>query len=187
MFTPNSIPIIKILSDRAFINYDQLIVETQGNQKQSVLSICFDEAAKYFEDYETICKEICISQDVRDSDDIAIIKKIDMKELYRVIEHFQFVLTEQKLDTILRRIQKYVLESDDFAPIEKIYDALSNKPLVTDKDLDRVSTQISSKTINERRKLIQKLISILRFVSEQSKDIQVSEAFIRIRVKKDEN
>ena len=187
MFTPNSILIIKALHDRAFINYDQLIMETKENQKQSVLSICFDEAAKYSKDYETICRNICIPKDVRDNDDIAIIKKIDIKELYRVINHSQFILTEQKLDVILRRIQKHVLESDDFAPIEKIYDALNNKSSVTETDLDRVSTQISSKTINERRKLIQKLISILRFVSKQSEDIQVGEVLTRVRARKDEN
>ena len=68
-----------------------------------------------------------------------------------------------------------------------LVDALKEKSANCAKYIREIINDREEETINKRRELIERLISILKFASEQSTSVQVGEVLTRIRAKKDEN
>ena len=200
MYAHNRYDLIETLLIYELINPENLIEINEQGEKYSILSCDLENNMYVIDgDFETtyyrLYKMLNIPQEIRNNDDIEILKKIAVEDIPYFIKNQKFVLTAEKFDIIIRRIRKELLKPEIERSIdvwETVYtpdlvDALKEKSANCAKYIREIINDREEETINKRRELIERLISILKFASEQSTSVQVGEVLTRVRAKKDEN
>ena len=200
MYAHNRYDLIETLLIYGLINPENLIEINEQGKKYSILSCDLENNIHVIDgDFETtyyrLYKMLDIPQEIRNNDDIEILKKIAVEDIPYFIKNQKFVLTDEKFDIIIRRIRKELLKPEieqsidvrETAYTPDLVDALKEKSANYAKYIREIINDREEETINKRRELIERLISILKFVSEQSTSVQVGEVLTRVRAKKDEN
>ena len=200
MYAHNRYDLIETLLIYELINPENLIEINEQGEKYSILSCDLENNMYVIDgDFETtyyrLYKMLNIPQEIRNNDDIEILKKIAVEDIPYFIKNQKFVLTDEKFDIIIRRIRKELLKLEiersidvlETAYTPDLVDALKEKSANYAKYIREIINDREEETINKRRELIERLISILKFASEQSTSVQVGEVLTRVRAKKDEN
>ena len=200
MYAHNRYDLIETLLIYELINPENLIEINEQGEKYSILSCDLENNMYVIDgDFETtyyrLYKMLNIPQEIRNNDDIEILKKIAVEDIPYFIKNQKFVLTDEKFDIIIRRIRKELLKPEiersidvwETAYTPDLVDALKEKSANCAKYIREIINDREEETINKRRELIERLISILKFASEQSTSVQVGEVLTRVRAKKDEN
>ena len=203
MYAHNRYDLIETLLIYGLINPENLIEINDQDEKYSILSCDLENNIHVIEEnyeafettYYRLYKMLNIPQEIRNNDDIEILKKIAVEDIPYFIKNQKFVLTDEKFDIIIRRIRKELLKPEiersidvwETAYTPDLVDALKEKSANCAKYIREIINDREEETINKRRELIERLISILKFASEQSTSVQVGEVLTRVRAKKDEN
>ena len=186
LYRNDSIKLICLLNQYKLIDTQNILISNPKlNEKQSILSLVYNDVWKYSQSFWSLYDNLNIPQEIRDVDDEILLEKLDIYDIVDLVNSKKFKMTSQKQEVLLRHIRKYLIMEGSKYPLVQLSESLKYK--VNTGYIKEMDNELERKTINKRRELIERLISILKFASEQSTSVQVSEVLTRVRAKKDEN
>ena len=173
MYAKNNYSLLEILLRFHLIDSKSLILESEKG-KHSILSLeleenfSIDSHNEFLSSCYLLYENLELPKEVRDNDDIEILRKINVEDLSFLLYSKKFIMTESKLEEIIKRIRMYTLSKNfQFQVIEDIWKSLSLKTSHDNQAyLEKLENETDRNKIAERRRLIAKFQSILIYFKE---------------------
>ena len=173
MYAKNNYSLLEILLRFHLIDSKSLILKNKKG-KHSILSLeleenfSIDSHNEFLSSCYLLYENLELPKEVRDNDDIEILRKINVEDLSFLLYSKKFIMTEPKLEEIIKRIRMYTLSKNfQFQVIEDIWKSLSLKTSHDNQAyLEKLENETDRNKIAERRRLIAKFQSILIYFKE---------------------
>ena len=173
MYAKNNYSLLEILLRFHLIDSKNLILESEKG-KHSILSLeleenfSIDSHNEFLSSYYLLYENLELPKEIRDNDDIEILCKINIEDLSFLLYSKKFIMTESKLEEIIKRIRIYTLSKNfQIQVIEDIWKSLSLKTSHDNQAyLEKLENETDRNKIAERRRLIAKFQSILIYFKE---------------------
>ena len=203
MYSSKRYELIDILLKFDLINPESLIETNEQDEKYSILSCCLEEwnDDTDFLSFNRIYDNLNIPVDIRENDDMEILKRMSIENIPYFIRNKKFVLTDEKFDIIIRKIRKELLKPAEeqlytYQPFEQPFTYLcwalkdyeytqqeTDKNFGCGKYIGEIVNECHPSTIETRKKLIDRLTLLLKEASNRANEENRENILSRVKNK----